>query len=601
MRSRSRSLRRRLAGLAAFALAATGLAGASATPARAASLTTVAYAVDYNNTQMDEVDVATNRIISETALPYNANQVAASPDNSAVYVSSTDLYDMVSVIDPATAMVQRTIPVCPGSGPGNLTVTPDSSQLWVGCTDGTIDVIDTASATVKKTITAPGVLTQVQFSRDGSTAYGDVKLSYSTSEVAVIATGSDTIAGTIAVQGEASGLALNPDGSALFVPEPLHSTVAVIDTSTLTPVAEIATPSTSDALTAVNPAHTAFYLCRRDGTLDIVDLVNRVLTTVLQSPCGYGASMAVTPDGNELYSADGYFLNVVNASTGQLVTSLNDFSSLDSVAIGRVAFPPSIYIVNPLQGPETGGTSVTITGRRLTGTTAVLFGGVPSPSFTVNNDNLITAVSPPHVEGPVDITVYTQNGANKYPAENKFTYTEIPPTVTGLSPSQGVSRGGTTVTITGTDFNTATGVNFGGTAASWFTVDSDTQITAVTRAQTNGTVDVTVTNAAGTSPATAADKFTFFPPIPSITAVSPPSGTMDGGTTVIISGAWFTNAFRVTFGNTAAASFHVDSSTQITAVTPYHAAGAVDVSVTTDVDTSPVVASDQYTFMHSSQ
>ncbi|WP_194906402.1 IPT/TIG domain-containing protein [Catenulispora rubra] len=127
-------------------------------------------------------------------------------------------------------------------------------------------------------------------------------------------------------------------------------------------------------------------------------------------------------------------------------------------------------------------------------------------------------------------------------------------------------------------------------------MDSDTQITAVTRAQTNGTVDVTVSNAAGTSPDVAADKFTFFPPIPSITAVSPPSGTMDGNRTVTITGAWFTNAFRVMFGSTAA-SFHVDSSTQITAVTSYHDAGTVDVSVTTDGDTSPVVVSDQYTFM----
>lgn len=602
MRSGSSSLRRRLAcGLAALALGATGLAGAAA-PARAASLSTVAYVIDHAAGTMDEVDVATTTITVAATLQYAADQVVVSPDDSAVYVSSNGSYNVVSVIDPITLRVRHNVSVCPGLGSRALAVTPDSSQLWVTCADGTIDVIDTASAAVEKTITAPGFVAQVLFSHDGSTAYGEVLLNQTTSaattEVAVIPTATDTVAATISVPGTGAGLALNPDGSAVFVAVPMIGAVDVIDTASRSFTSQIATTTgMDDAATAVNPAGTAFYVCDY-GTLDIVDLVDRELTTVLKSTCGHSRAMAFTPDGNELYSPYGGMMNVIDPFTGQLITSISGFSGSGpgAVAIGRVAFPPTLYTLSPTQGSETGGTAVTIRGERLTGATSVLFGGIPSPSFTVDSDNLITAVSPPHVEGPVDITVHTQNGANQYPASNKFTYTEIPPTVTGLSPHDGVSRGGTTVTITGTDFDTATGVYFGGTAASWFTVDSDTQITAVTRAQTDGTVDVTVTNAAGTSPAGTADTFTFFPPIPAITAVSPPSGTMDGGTTVTITGAWFTNAFRVTFGDTTAASFHVDSSTQITAVTPYHAAGTVDVRVTTDVDTSPLATSDQYAF-----
>lgn len=605
MRSRSRTLRRRLAcALAALALGATGLAGPAA-PARAVSLTAVAYVIDYGiPNSFDEVDVATHRILLALTLPYSAKQVVASPDDSVVYVSSADPYDLVSVIDPVTRNTRHVISVCPGSSSRALAVTPDGSQLWVTCIDSTIDVIDTASATVTKTITAPGFVDQVVFSRDGSAAYGEILLNAATieatTEVAVIPTGTDTVAATISVPGEGAGLALNPDGSALFVAVPMKATVDVIDTASRTLASQIATTSMQlSTTTAVNPAGTAFYICGA-GTLDIVDLVGRDLTTVLNSPCGY-YPMAFTPDGNELYTPAYtiyHNMNVINAFTGQLITTIDNFSGegLGAIAMGRIALPspPLLYRISPAQGSETGGTAVAITGERLTGATVVLFGGIPSPSFTVDSGDLITAVSPPHVEGPVDVTVYTQNGGYTYPAG--FTYTEIPPTVTGLSPTDGVSRGGTTVTITGTDFNTATSVYFGGTAASWFTVDSDTQITAVTRAQADGTVDVTVTNSAGTSPADAADKFTFFPPIPSITAISPPSGTMDGGTTVTITGAWFTNAYRVKFGDTPAASFHVDSSTQITAVTPVHNAGTVDVSVTTDVDTNPAAASDQYTF-----
>jgi hypothetical protein len=52
------------------------------------------------------------------------------------------------------------------------------------------------------------------------------------------------------------------------------------------------------------------------------------------------------------------------------------------------------------------------------------------------------------------------------------------PFITGLDPNSGPAAGGTTVTITGRNFTGATAVRFGATNAT-FTVDSDTQITAV--------------------------------------------------------------------------------------------------------------------------
>jgi hypothetical protein len=65
------------------------------------------------------------------------------------------------------------------------------------------------------------------------------------------------------------------------------------------------------------------------------------------------------------------------------------------------------------------------------------------------------------------------------------------------------------VTITGTNFTTATNVDFGASPATTFTVDSDTQITAASPAETAGTIDVTVTNPGGTSATSANDQFIF--------------------------------------------------------------------------------------------
>ena len=99
------------------------------------------------------------------------------------------------------------------------------------------------------------------------------------------------------------------------------------------------------------------------------------------------------------------------------------------------------------------------------------------------------------------------------------------PTVTSVVPNSGTTDGGTSVTITGFDFTGVTGVDFGSVAASSFTVDSTTQITATTPAEAAGTVDTTVTTGGGTSGTGSSDHFTFVPPAPAVSGVSPPSGS----------------------------------------------------------------------------
>jgi hypothetical protein len=83
------------------------------------------------------------------------------------------------------------------------------------------------------------------------------------------------------------------------------------------------------------------------------------------------------------------------------------------------------------------------------------------------------------------------------------------PSVSEVSPSAGPTVGGTSVTITGVNLGGATGVAFGSVRAASFTVVSPTEIIATSPPGAAGTVDVTVTTAAGTSSRTAADQFTY--------------------------------------------------------------------------------------------
>ena len=81
------------------------------------------------------------------------------------------------------------------------------------------------------------------------------------------------------------------------------------------------------------------------------------------------------------------------------------------------------------------------------------------------------------------------------------------PTISSVSPATGTAAGGTSVAITGTGLTGATGVYFGGTAAASFTVNSATQITAVTPARAAGTADVSVTTGGGVAALTEAFRF----------------------------------------------------------------------------------------------
>jgi len=83
--------------------------------------------------------------------------------------------------------------------------------------------------------------------------------------------------------------------------------------------------------------------------------------------------------------------------------------------------------------------------------------------------------------------------------------------------------------------------------------------------------------------------------LPTVSSVSPASGTHTGGKSVTLTGAHFTGATSVKFG-TASAHFTVKSDTKIVVTTPRHAAGTVDIRITAKYGTSKISSHDKYKF-----
>lgn len=168
------------------------------------------------------------------------------------------------------------------------------------------------------------------------------------------------------------------------------------------------------------------------------------------------------------------------------------------------------------------------------------------------------------------------------------------PTITSVAPSTGSTSGGTSITITGTDFVEGALVTVGGSACTSVVVVSSTSITCTTPAGTAGAVDVVVTNTdAGTD--TEVGGFTYAISSPSITDVAPGSGATYGGTAITITGTDFYPNASVTVGGAACTSIVVVSPTSITCTTPAGSVGAVNV-VVTNTDTGTATDAGGFTY-----
>ena len=298
---------------------------------------------------------------------------------------------------------------------------------------------------------------------------------------------------------------------------------------------------------------------------------------------------AFSDDNFDLYAAtyDGTTWTLTNGGSA-LETDLSSVTTSPLDLRTRRPARPVLTSVSASSGTSLGGTSVTLTGTGFqaddAGTPTVTFDGNAATSIVVVNDTTITCDTPAGTAGSsVDVVVANDNGTTTL--SSGYTYHPVP-TLSSVSPTSGTSLGGTSVTLTGTGFsNNSPGTNtvtFDGNAATSVVVVSDTSITCDTPAGTAGsTVDVVVSNTNGT--ATLSSSYTYHP-VPTLTSVSPTSGTSLGGTSITLTGTGFSanspGTNSVTVDGNAATSVVVVSDTSITCDTPAGTAGAtVDVVV----------------------
>ncbi len=170
----------------------------------------------------------------------------------------------------------------------------------------------------------------------------------------------------------------------------------------------------------------------------------------------------------------------VKTSAGTSTTS-----SADHFAYKAPAPPPLPVVasVAPNEGPEAGGTLVTIKGEHFEGATEAKFGSTTATELKVVSGTEVTVKDPAHSGGHgrrdgQDV------GRDQHNQQHRPLHLPAPappppavPVVTSVAPVEGPEAGGTLVTVKGEHLEGATEAKFGTTAATELKVASGTEVT----------------------------------------------------------------------------------------------------------------------------
>ena len=165
--------------------------------------------------------------------------------------------------------------------------------------------------------------------------------------------------------------------------------------------------------------------------------------------------------------------------------------------------------IQPSSGSANTSIAVRVIGSGFQAGAVLMLGNEPIDA-TVVSTTLITATVPAHPAGTVDVVV-TNPGPRSARLSGGFTFVPVArATIMSVAPNVGSTLGGTSITISGTDFHRAATVTVGGiTVTAPFVFGGS--IYLIAPAHGAGSVDVVVTNP-GTEPHALNGGYTYAPP-----------------------------------------------------------------------------------------
>ena len=234
---------------------------------------------------------------------------------------------------------------------------------------------------------------------------------------------------------------------------------------------------------------------------------------------------------------------------------------------------------------------MTITGYGFVAGSTVKIGGTTCGSVVVVDQTTITCTTGSRSAGVANVVVSLSRYVT-ITGTNLYTYV-CPPSVSSVSPKFGDIAGGTSVTINGSGFVSGSTVTIGGVACTSVVFVSAYKLTCTTGARASGLVNAVVTLPNLVS-GTGKSLYTYVGP-PTVTGIKSTYGSVLGGSYVHIYGSGFVTGITITIGGVACTKPVIQSyGNEVDCYTGAHAAGLVDIVVTTPFGTATLSGGYRY-------
>jgi YVTN family beta-propeller protein len=394
------------------------------------------YVLNTNSQNVSVIDTSSQAVITTITVGVNPKGLAITPDGTVLYVTNNGSNN-ISVIDTATDTIINTLPL---SAPDGAVCTLDGSELWIGRGGGAnaIQIFTVPGNSVDGTISGViGSAEWMDFLPDGSFAFVNNGCGCC-GNLQKISTASNSVVSTLNHGGSGVGLAVAPDGSAIYAGTNGHCggggpQVKKINPATNTSVASLLLPAEGPGDMAITP----------DGNFLYVPVIP--LNQVFKVDTSTMTAIATIPVGTTPVDT-AIVMAPVDATppiiTPQVSGTLgNNDWYIDDVAISWTVNDDESIITS------TSGCDQTIINSDTAGTTltceATSAGGTASASVTIKRD-----ATPPTITGSTSPPP-NGNGWNNTDVAVTFTCDDTLSGVAACGPDQTLSSEGANQQVTG--------------------------------------------------------------------------------------------------------------------------------------------------------
>ena len=188
-------------------------------------------------------------------------------------------------------------------------------------------------------------------------------------------------------------------------------------------------------------------------------------------------TITIPPGGDGTFTVEAKKVGPIFIST-RLPRAYGDREVILHGRVRETPASPTVLRISPPDGPSAGGTTVELEGANFVRDCALTFGGTPVTSLQFVTDDLMTAVTPAHDAGTVDVVLTCGEHSSTF--TSGFTFTDSAPQLSHVAPSTGNVAGGTHVRIGGSNLRSSCWPFFDGVPAPSASLESPASMLAVT-------------------------------------------------------------------------------------------------------------------------